>query len=61
MKSSAQKQIEDNTVICVLIGGCCEYRSLVVVWSAIVDGLSWSPVGVAEQACLGPLEMTLRV
>lgn len=61
MKSSEQEHIENTTMTCVLIGEYCEYRGLVVVWSTVVEWLSRSPVGVAEQAPLGPLEMTFRV
>lgn len=43
------------------LGECGKYRRPVVVWSAVVEGLSRTPVGVAEQAGLGPLEMTFRV
>lgn len=43
------------------MGECRGYPGLVVVWSAVVERLSRSPVGVAEQASLGPLEMTFRV
>lgn len=46
---------------CVLMGECCEYRGLVMVWSAVVEWLSRSPVGVTEQASLGPLEMAFRI
>lgn len=61
VKSSEQEHIENITMTCVLTGEYCEYRGLVVVWSTVVEWLSRSPVGVAEQAPLGPLEMTFRV
>ncbi len=45
----------------VLTDECSQYRGLVVVWSAVVKGLSRSPIGVAEEASLGPLEVTFGV
>lgn len=38
-----------------------EYRRLVVMGAAVVDWLSWRPVGVAEQASFGPPEVTFGV
>lgn len=38
-----------------------EYPGLVLVWAAVVDRLSGSPVGVAEQPSLGPLEVSFGV